>query len=92
MKRINLKRQGRLVLALFVLSAVVVSFPCAEALRATTPPKPGHEFPKSYVEYRKANPELFVLRGGLTARVERRGRSACGSRPGCRSARTPARR
>ncbi|HKV11305.1 MAG TPA: M6 family metalloprotease domain-containing protein [Thermoanaerobaculia bacterium] len=40
-------------------------------LAATVTPAPGHRFPAEYLEYRRAHPEKFVLRGGLEARVER---------------------
>ena len=44
---------------------------CAPPYHATTAPKPGNEFPRKYLEYRIAHPELFEYRGGLRGQVER---------------------
>lgn len=57
------------ILLLFALLVV----PCfgAQEASATTAPQPGRSFPKEYLEYRKAHPEQFKIRGGLRGKVER---------------------
>src|SRR5690349_16276450 len=56
--------RGALLLAFLTVLA-------QDRLVATVTPAPGHRFPAEYLEYRRAHPEKFVLRGGLEARVER---------------------
>lgn len=37
---------------------------------ATIAPEPGHRFPEPYLEYRRAHPEQFEIKGGLRSKVE----------------------
>jgi len=54
-----------------VLTLLTTLFFGAQDASATTAPQPGGSFPKAYLEYRKAHPEQFTIRGGLRGKVER---------------------
>ncbi len=54
-----------------LLALILAVLTTSAAIEATTTPKPGHEFPQSFVDFRNANPELFEIQGGLKGKVER---------------------
>ncbi len=68
LRDIDSGRWNGLRLGSFLL-AVIVLF--AGVLRATTVPKPGHEFPQAYVEFRTERPDLFEIKRGWRGKVDR---------------------